>query len=79
MPIERNGRIFFTRNAGLQNQPVLYVQEGVSGTPRVLLDPNAIGADGTVALTALEPTEDGRFVAYAAVARRQRRAGDLRS
>ena len=65
VPIERNGRIFFTRNAGLQNQPVLYVQEGISGTPRVLLDPNAIGADGTVALTALEPTEDGRFVAYA--------------
>ena len=65
VPIERNGRIFFTRNPGLQNQPVLYVQEGISGTPRVLLDPNAIGADGTVALTALEPTEDGRFVAYA--------------
>ncbi len=65
VPIERNGRVFFTRNTGLQNQPVLYVQEGVSGTPRVLLDPNAIGADGTVALTALEPTEDGRFVAYA--------------
>jgi prolyl oligopeptidase len=65
VPIERNGRVFFTRNTGLQNQPVLYVQEGVSGTPRVLLDPNAIGADGTVALTALEPTEDSRFVAYA--------------
>jgi prolyl oligopeptidase len=65
VPVERGGRIFFTRNSGLQNQPVLYVQEGLAGAPRVLLDPNAISPDGTVALTALEPSDDGRLVAYA--------------
>jgi prolyl oligopeptidase len=65
VPVERAGRVFFTRNAGLQNQPVLHVHDGLDSAPRVLFDPNIISADGTVALTALEPTDDGRLVAYA--------------
>jgi prolyl oligopeptidase len=65
VPIERGGRFFFTRNSGLQNQGVLYVQDGIDGEPRVLLDPNRLSPDGTTALTALVPSEDGRLVAYA--------------
>lgn len=63
---ERAGqRLFYTKNDGLQNQPVLYVVDRPSGAPRVLLDPNALSADGTVALTGLAPRSDGKLVAYA--------------
>ena len=62
--VRRGRRYFFTRNSGLQNQPVLYVQPG-DDPPRVLLDPNTLSSDGTVALTAWEPSDDGRLIAYA--------------
>jgi prolyl oligopeptidase len=58
------GKLFYTRNDGLQNQPVLYVQEDADAAPRVLLDPNTLAADGTVALTQWEVSPDGRWLAY---------------
>ncbi|MFZ0500581.1 MAG: prolyl oligopeptidase family serine peptidase [Steroidobacteraceae bacterium] len=65
-PIQVGGsRIFFRRNAGLQNQSVLYVQDSPSATPRVLIDPNKLSPDGSVALADLEPSPDGRYLAYA--------------
>jgi len=64
VPIRRAARYFFVRNSGLQNQPVLLVQDGPAGVPRTLVDPNALAADGTIALTALAASDDGRLVAY---------------
>jgi prolyl oligopeptidase len=58
-------RIFFLRNAGLQNQSVLYVQDSSASKPRVLLDPNKLSADGSIALVGLKPSPDGRYLAYA--------------
>jgi prolyl oligopeptidase len=63
VPLKRGGRCFFTFNTGLQNQAILFVQEGAA-EPRPLLDPNALSDDGTTALTAVAPSDDGRFVAY---------------
>ncbi len=57
-------RYFHTRREGKQNQPVLYVREGVNGADRVLVDVNALAADGTVALDWYYPTHDGKYVAY---------------
>ncbi|GAC1576561.1 MAG: prolyl oligopeptidase family serine peptidase [Candidatus Elarobacter sp.] len=56
---------FFSRNSGLQNQSVLYVRRGEHGAPRVLLDPNTLAADGTVALAGSALTHDGSLMAYA--------------
>jgi prolyl oligopeptidase len=65
-PIQTAGRrIFFQRNAGLQNQSVLYVQDSSSATPRVLIDPNKLSPDGSIALVDLQPSPDGRYLAYA--------------
>lgn len=64
-PIRRGDFTFFSYNPGLLSQPVLYVQQGPPGTPRPLIDPNALGGDGTAALTAVEPSEQGTLVAYA--------------
>ena len=55
---------FYTRREGMQNQPVLYVREGVNGTDRTLVDANQMAADGTVALDWWFPSEDGKYVAY---------------
>jgi len=64
-PRRRGSRYFFSHNPGLLAQAVLYVQDAVTATPRVLLDPNTLSADGTVALTAIEPSADGARLAYA--------------
>ena len=62
---ERHGtRYFYSHNSGLQNQNVLYWTEGLNGEPRVLLDPNTMSADGTVAISGLGISDDGQFAAY---------------
>ncbi len=60
---------FYTRREGMQNQPVLYVREGGGngkddGKDRVLVDANALAADGTIALDWYEPSEHGKYLAY---------------
>jgi prolyl oligopeptidase len=50
IPVRRGTRYFFLENSGLQNQSVLYFQDGHDGTRRALLDPNTLSTDGTVAL-----------------------------
>jgi len=63
-PFKKHGRYVFAKNEGLQNQSVLYIQEGRGGTPRVLLDPNALSADGTAALAGYSFSSDMRYMAY---------------
>lgn len=64
IPFKRGGRYFFTRNDGLQNQSVLYWLESLEAEPQVLLDPNKLSEDGTVALTGYAVSEDGKLLAY---------------
>ena len=63
LPEKRDARSFYMRNNGLQNQSVLYVQDGDT-EPRVLLDPNDWSGDGATALAEFEPSPDGAIVAY---------------
>lgn len=69
------GRYFFWLNSGLQNQPVLYVQNSLGldepgrgareNEPRPVLDPNVMSEDGTAAITAQSWTDDGWLLGYA--------------
>jgi prolyl oligopeptidase len=63
-PFKEGGRYFFFQNTGLQNQSILYVQDGRSAKPRVLLDPNLLSQDGTVALSDQAASDDGHYLAY---------------
>jgi prolyl oligopeptidase len=63
-PFRRDDTYFFTKNDGLQNQSVYYIQKGVNGTPEVFLDPNKFSADGTSTLSAFSVAKTGRYVAY---------------
>jgi prolyl oligopeptidase len=63
-PMIAGRHYFYTKREGMQNQPVLYVREGINGTDRVLVDANALAADGTVALDWYQPSENGKYVAY---------------
>jgi len=63
-PFHKAGRYFFFKNDGLQNQSVLYKQASLTADPQVLLDPNLFSEDGTVALSTLAVSEDGRLLAY---------------
>ncbi len=67
-PTREGGRLFFTKNDGLQNQAVLYWLDKLGGEPRLLLDPNTLSNDGTVALSAFAPSRDGKKLAYALAA-----------
>jgi prolyl oligopeptidase len=64
LPELHGGRWFVTRNDGLQNQAVLYELDSLDGELRVLLDPNTLSADGTLALAGAEFSDDGRYLAY---------------
>ena len=63
-PFRRADRYFYFRNDGLQSQSVLYTQPSPGAPPAVLLDPNTMSADGTVALSMTAVSHDGRYLAY---------------
>ncbi len=63
-PFRKARRYFFFKNDGLQNQSVLYKQASLTADPETLLDPNLLSDDGTVALSTLAVSDDGRLLAY---------------
>ena len=63
-PTPKGNRYFYTKREGTQNQPILYVREGLTGTDRVLVDVNALNPDGTTAMDWWYPSEGGRYLAY---------------
>jgi prolyl oligopeptidase len=58
-------RVFFELQRGNQNQAALYVQDGMTGAPRLLLDPNTWSQDGATNIADYEPSPDGSRVLYA--------------
>lgn len=64
VPFKVGGRYFYTRNDGLQNQSVYFVADSLGAPPRMLLDPNTLSKDGTVAISIFEVRDDGKLLAY---------------
>ena len=64
MPSKKHGRYIYSKNDGLQNQSVIYMQETLDGEPTVLLDPNKLSDDGTVSLGGISFSNDGKYMAY---------------
>jgi prolyl oligopeptidase len=60
-PFRRGEYYFFSKNDGLQNQSVLYIQKGLDGKPEVLIDPNKWSEDGTVRLGTFAPSKDAKY------------------
>jgi prolyl oligopeptidase len=82
-PVREGNRYFYFRNDGLQDQAVLYAQTSLDAEARVVLDPNGFSEDGTVALTVVAVSPDGRHVGYGTAAGgsdwQEFRVRDLRS
>ncbi|WP_419189664.1 prolyl oligopeptidase family serine peptidase [Stieleria marina] len=65
LPRRRGETYFYSHNDGLQDQSVLYKAASLDAEREVLIDPNTLSEDGTVALSGTVTTEDGKLMAYA--------------
>ena len=63
-PFKQANRYFYYKNNGLQNQSVLYTLPTLDAEPTVLLDPNTLSEDGTVALSGIAISENAKYLAY---------------
>lgn len=64
IPFKEGDRYFYYKNDGLQNQSVLYTLTSLDDEPKVLIDPNTLSEDGTVALGGIAISEDAKYMAY---------------
>ena len=64
VPYKEGDRYFYSKNDGLQNQSVYYTLPTLSSAAKVLLDPNKLSTDGTIALSGLAPSDNGNLLAY---------------
>jgi prolyl oligopeptidase len=65
VPIRREKTYFYSYNTGLQNQPVIYAQRVSNGEKKIVLDPNTLSGDGTVALSSWAPSRNAHYLGYA--------------
>lgn len=64
LPRKAGAHYFYTRNSGLLNQSQLFVRKGLTGAPRLLIDPNSWAKDGATALADWKPSDNGKLLAY---------------
>jgi len=64
VPSKKGTRYFYTHNTGLQNQGVIYWLSSLDAAPKLLLDPNTLSSDGTIAINSSTVSDDGELLAY---------------
>ena len=64
VPFKKGNRYFLFKNDGIQNQDVLYMMNDLESEPELLLDPNTLSKDGTIALADVSVSKDGKYLAY---------------
>ena len=64
VPFFEGSRWFYTKNTGLQRQNVWYARPTLDGAEQVVLDPNQLSPDGSIALSGFSPSPDGNSLAY---------------
>src|SRR6185503_6330668 len=64
LPFRQAGRLFYTRNSGLQRQSVYYTRPSFTGAERLVLDPNVLSPDGSIAVSGFSPSPDGKYLVY---------------
>jgi prolyl oligopeptidase len=64
IPIERNGRYFFSRRSADQEQYIIYMREGIAGADQVVIDPHPMSPDHSVSVAVWDATDDGKILAY---------------
>ena len=68
LPVEENGRLFYAKNSGLQRQSPIFMRAGLTASPSIVIDPNALWPDGTISLAQIAPSPDATLLAYAIAA-----------
>lgn len=64
LPFKKGDYWYFYKNDGLQPQYVVYQMKSLDGEPEVFLDPNTFSEDGTVSLSGLSFSKDGKLCTY---------------
>ena len=64
LPSKQGGRYFYSFNTGLQNQSPVFVKDTLGAEGRAIIDPNKMSKDGTVALTTIAASDDGKWLGY---------------
>src|SRR5262245_26671841 len=64
VPFKEGNRYFYSRNSGLQNQSVVYTVTALEAQPQLVIDPNTLSTDGTVAVSGMAVSDDGKLLAY---------------
>ncbi len=63
-PVFRGNRYFTWRRGGGQQQWSIWVQNGLEGEARVLLDPDSVDETGLTAVRWIEPSQNGELMAF---------------
>src|SRR5258708_1480825 len=64
VPVREAGSLFCLRNSGLERQSRLFMRKALADEPKLLLDPNTLSPDGSVAFGQWAVSPDGRHLPH---------------